>query len=66
MTSLIDGEEGLPHSIGVMNFATLAHDACLSEDRKHFYFDYSCGPKSTCDPEPIINTFIPYLVRNLG
>ncbi|XP_047490877.1 hemolymph clottable protein-like [Penaeus chinensis] len=66
LNMLMNEEEGMVHSIGLMNFATLAHDACLSEDRKHFYFDYSCGPKTTCDPELIITTFIPYLVRGLG
>ncbi|XP_042888822.1 hemolymph clottable protein-like [Penaeus japonicus] len=63
---LLSEEEGLPHSIGLMNFANLANKACLGEDKKHFYFDYSCGPKSSCDPELIISTFIPYLVRGLG
>ncbi|XP_042893721.1 hemolymph clottable protein-like [Penaeus japonicus] len=63
---LLSEEEGLPHSIGLMKFASLANKACLGEDKKHFYFDYSCGPKSSCDPELIISTFIPYLVRGLG
>ncbi|XP_042204059.1 hemolymph clottable protein-like [Homarus americanus] len=49
----------------LLNFATLAHDLCLSPSKWEQFSENTCDPQHTCSHDLIINGFFPTLVQGV-